>query len=183
MKKLPQNVDTEPKTWYSKTVSIFIILYMGELYPNATRCCFCGVFSEDEKPRRWSFLEKKKHNPSLTPRARELRKNMTAEERRLWHCFLKSYPVRFLRQKVIQHYIVDFYCAKAKLVIEIDGSQHFEEAAEKYDRRRTAVLEQWGLLVLRIPNNEINGNFDNICGYIDYVVKNRMQNIEWRDDR
>lgn len=137
--------------------------------------------NSQRKPRRWCFLERKKHNSALTPRARELRKNMTAEERRLWHCFLKNYPVRFLRQKVIEHYIVDFYCAKAKLVIELDGSQHFEEAAEKYDAQRNAVLEQWGLLVVRIPNNEVNKNFENICSYIDYVVKNRLKNIEWRE--
>ena len=127
-------------------------------------------------------MERKKHNPVLTPRARELRKNMTAEERRLWYCFLKNYPIRFLRQKVIERYIVDFYCAKAKLVIELDGSQHFEEAAEEYDTQRTELLEQWGLLVVRIPNNEVNQNFDNICNYIDYVVRNRIKNIEWRED-
>lgn len=144
---------------------------------------FYGRFLHMPIFRAVVFLERKKHNPLLTERARELRKNMTQEERKLWHCFLKNYPVRFLRQKVVEHYIVDFYCAKAKLVVEIDGSQHFEEAAEIYDRRRTAVLEQWGLLVIRIPNNEINQNFENICSYIDYVVTNRLRNIEWQDDK
>ena len=66
-----------------------------------------------------------KHIPELTPRARDLRRNMTAEERHLWYDFLRGYPVRFLRQKIIDGYIADFYCAKAQLVIELDGRQHF----------------------------------------------------------
>ena len=112
-----------------------------------------------------------KHNPPLVPLARKLRKEMTKEERRLWYCFLRSYPVKFLRQKVIGNYIVDFYCAKAKLVIELDGSQHFEEQNEEKDRERTAFLEQYGLTVLRIPNNQVNDSFDAVCEYIDRVVR------------
>jgi very-short-patch-repair endonuclease len=69
-----------------------------------------------------------KHNSKLTDKAKTLRKNMTKEERHIWYDFLRDYPVRFLRQKVIDNYIVDFYCAKARLVIEIDGSQHYEKA-------------------------------------------------------
>lgn len=115
-----------------------------------------------------------KHNPELTSNARNLRKNMTQEERRLWYCFLKNYPVRFLRQKVIDNYIVDFYCSEAKLVLEIDGSQHFEEKDLAYDEKRTHILEQRGLLVVRIPNNEVNQNFDNTCIYIDDIVKKRI---------
>ena len=79
----------------------------------------------------------RKHNPDLTARAKELRKNMTPEERRLWHCFLKTYPVRILRQKVIDDYIVDFYCHDAHLAIEIDGSQHYTEEGLWRDSIRT----------------------------------------------
>ena len=114
------------------------------------------------------------HNKELTPNAKRLRKEMTKEERHLWYDFLSAYPVRFLRQKVIGSYIADFYCSKAALVIELDGSQHYEPEEAEYDKRRTAELEKLGLKVIRIPNNEVFKNFDAICGYIDYLVKERM---------
>lgn len=114
---------------------------------------------------------KYRHNPKLTDNAQKLRKNMTQEERHLWYDFLRQYPIRFLRQKVIDNYIVDFYCAKAKLVIELDGGQHFEEDTLQYDAVRTEKLAAYGLRVLRIPNNEIHENFDNVCEYIDYTVR------------
>ena len=76
-----------------------------------------------------------KHNKALTPIARKLRKDMTREERHLWYDFLREYPIRFLRQKVIGSYVVDFYCAAAKLVVELDGSQHYEEKGIADDRR------------------------------------------------
>lgn len=117
-----------------------------------------------------------KHNPRLTQNARSLRKNMTKEERHLWYDFLRSYPVRFLRQKVIDDYIVDFYCASANLVIELDGSQHFEDQGREYDERRTAVLQARGMTVIRIPNNELMKNFRGVCEYIDMIVQQRMQN-------
>ena len=117
----------------------------------------------------------RKHNPELTKNARELRKNMTKEERHLWYDFLRSYPVRFLRQKVIDQYIVDFYCHDAKLVIELDGSQHFEEPGILYDKTRTEGLEKRGLTVLRIPNNEINSNFAGVCEYIDHWIKTALE--------
>ena len=101
-----------------------------------------------------------KHNPKLTDNAKILRKNMTSEERHLWYDFLRDYPVRFLRQKVIDNYIVDFYCASAGLVIELDGSQHYEEAGVLRDTVRTEHLEKRQLKVIRIPNNEISNNFN-----------------------
>ena len=112
-----------------------------------------------------------KHNPNLTKNAKKLRKNMTKEERHLWYDFLRDYPIRFLRQKVIENYIADFYCAKAKLVIEIDGTQHFENDGLLKDKIRIEHLEKYNLQVLRIPNNEINNNFEGVCEYIDYIVK------------
>ncbi len=112
-----------------------------------------------------------KHNKQLVPLARQLRREMTKEERRLWYDFLRTYPVRFLRQRVIGNYIVDFYCAQAKLVIELDGSQHYEADATQKDAERTAFLEQYGLRVLRFANNEVNENFSGVCEYIDLAVK------------
>ena len=104
----------------------------------------------------------RKHNTDLTSNARTLRKNMTKEERHLWYDFLKRYPVRFLRQKVIDNYIVDFYCHSARLVIEIDGSQHYEEKGLLKDKIRAKRIEQRDLTVIRIPNNEVNKNFEGV---------------------
>lgn len=113
-----------------------------------------------------------KHNPKLTENARTLRKNMTPEESKLWYGYLRNLPIRVLRQKVIDNYIVDFYCAKAKLVIELDGSQHYETAGLIKDTIRTQKLEKYSLTVLRIPNSEIHNNFDGVCEYLtDYINK------------
>ena len=111
-----------------------------------------------------------KRNPKPTPYAKRLRKTMTKEERHLWYDFLRDYPVRFFRQKVIENYIVDFYCAQARLVVEVDGWQHYETAGLEKDAERTACLERHGLRVLRIPNNEGNNNFNHVCEYIDAAV-------------
>ena len=114
------------------------------------------------------------HNKKLVPFAKELRKNMTKEERHLWYEFLRSYPIRFSRQKVLGKYIVDFYSAEAKLIIELDGSQHYEDRNIEKDAERTAFLEQYGLAVIRIPNNEVNSNFRSICEYIDAAVRQSL---------
>ena len=115
-----------------------------------------------------------KHNKALVPNAKNLRKNLTKEERRLWYDYLRTYPVKFLRQKIIGKYIVDFYCAKAKLIVELDGSQHYEDKGMEYDAERTAYLEQYGVRVLRIPNNEVSRNFSGVCEYIDFAVKQSL---------
>ena len=112
-----------------------------------------------------------KHNNQLVPLARALRKNMTKEERRLWYDFLRDYPVRFSRQKVLGRYIADFYSAEAKLIIELDGSQHYEDDNIRKDARRTEFLEAYGLRIIRGANNEITENFDGVCDYIDAVVR------------
>ena len=113
----------------------------------------------------------RKHNTKLTPIAKRLRKDMTKEERHLWYDFLRSYPVRFLRQKVIDGYIVDFYCHQARLIIELDGSQHYDESGLLKDSIRTAHIESRGLTVIRIPNNAVTTNFQGVCEYIDCIVK------------
>lgn len=111
-----------------------------------------------------------KHNKELTPLAKQLRREMTKEERHLWYDFLRTYPVRFSRQKVLGRYIVDFYSAKAKLVIELDGSQHYGAEQVAKDAERTAFLNGDGLQVIRIPNHEVSENFEGVCAYIDAVV-------------
>ena len=117
----------------------------------------------------------RKHNPALTATARTLRKEMTKEERHLWYDFLKNYPIRFLRQKVIDNYIVDFYCNKARLIVELDGSQHYEEKGLRNDQIRTEILQDRNLLVIRVPNNEVMRNFSGVCEYIDYWVTHRTE--------
>ena len=112
-----------------------------------------------------------KHNKELTPLSKQLRSEMTKEERHLWYDFLRTYPIRFSRQKVLGRYIVDFYSAKAKLVIELDGSQHYETDRVEKDAERTAFLNGYGLQVIRIPNHEVNENFEGVCAYIDAVVR------------
>ncbi len=102
---------------------------------------------------------------------------MTKEERHLWYDFLRTYEVRFSRQKVLGKYIADFYSAQAKLVIELDGSQHYEEKQSEKDVERTAYLEQFGLKVIRIPNNYINQNFSGVCEYIDDMVKQSLSQL------
>ncbi len=100
---------------------------------------------------------------------------MTKEERHLWYDFLRYCPIRFLKQKVIDNYIADFYCHAAGLVIELDGSQHYEPAGILKDTVRKHQIESRELLVIRIPNNAVNLNFRGVCEYIDRIVLKQMQ--------
>ena len=118
-----------------------------------------------------------KHNKQLVPLAKQLRKEMTKEECHLWYDFLRSYPVRFSRQKVLGKYIADFYSAEAKLVIELDGSQHYEADALQRDADRTAFLKGYDLTVIRIPNNEVSRNFRGVCEYIDAAVRQSLSQL------
>ena len=114
------------------------------------------------------------HRDELRKRAQALRKESTKEERHLWYDFLKAYPIQFKRQAVFGDYIVDFYCPRARLAVELDGSQHYEEQGLEYDRRRTAHLEQtYGLLVVRFSNLDVNRNFEGVCREIHRLVKQR----------
>ena len=116
----------------------------------------------------------KDYNKENIPLAKTLRKNMTPWERKLWYDFLKYYPVRFQRQKAIGNYIADFYCARAKLVIELDGSQHYTSQGLAYDRERTAVLSKYDLSVLRFTNYDIDHHFDVVCRRIDNEIQTRI---------
>ena len=113
------------------------------------------------------------YNGNNTNFAKSLRKNMTPWERKLWHCFLKTYPIRFQRQKQIDKYIVDFFCAKAHLIIELDGGGHYEPQAQKEDKNRTIQLEKYGYKVIRFCNRDVDKNFYSVITVIDREVKKR----------
>ena len=115
------------------------------------------------------------HNANLTDRAQELRKNMTKEERRLWYEYLRSYPYRFRRQVTCGRYILDFYCAAAKVAVELDGSQHYEPSGRKYDEDRDSYLNGIGIRVLRFSNLDISRNLRGVCEFINQVVLERMK--------
>ena len=115
----------------------------------------------------------KEYNKNYIPLARNLRKNMTPWERKLWYQFLRNFPVKFRRQQPIGNYIADFYCASAKLVIELDGNQHFEQQGISTDFQRDKFINSFGIVVLRISNLEIQRNFHNVCYYIENEGKKR----------
>ena len=110
------------------------------------------------------------YNPKLKDNARELRKNMTKEERHLWYDFLKRLPVTVHRQKTLGTYIVDFYIASAKVVIELDGSQHYEKPHQARDEQRDAYMESIGCKVLRYSNADVNYRFEGVCEDILYHI-------------
>ena len=114
------------------------------------------------------------YNENNIPLAKRLRKNATPQENRLWYDFLSKYEVRFQRQKAIDNFIADFYCHKARIIIEVDGEQHHTEKGMKKDEFRTEILEGYNLSVIRFTNHQINTNFDGVCKYIDFVVKSTI---------
>jgi very-short-patch-repair endonuclease len=115
------------------------------------------------------------YDKNKIPKAKQLRKNMTAQERKLWYQYLSRYPVRFQRQKTIGGFIADFYCAKAHLVIEADGGQHYDEQGKAYDMDRTTILRQKGLEVIRFSNESIDTLFHEVCRRIDETVQSRIK--------
>ncbi len=116
----------------------------------------------------------KDYNKANIPLAKVLRKNMTPWERKLWYNFLRNYPVRFQRQKAIGNYIADFYCAKARLAIELDGGEHYTSEQAEKDQVRTKELESMNLTVVRICNLDVDRNFAGVCEYIDLKVQNSL---------
>lgn len=119
-------------------------------------------------------LEYNKNNIML---AKDLRKKATPQEKHLWYDFLSKYEIRFQRQKAIGNFIADFYCHQARLIIEIDGSQHFTEQGLQKDEFRTEILESYDLMIIRFTNRQINLNFRDVCEYIDEVVRERLKVI------
>ena len=115
------------------------------------------------------------YGSKLTEKAKELRKNMTKEEKHLWYDYLSKHKVKFYRQRPIDdYYIVDFFSLQAKLVIEIDGSQHYEDEGLRKDEIRDRYLNKIGLRVVRIQNIDINQNFEGVCEYLDRVIAEQM---------
>ena len=107
----------------------------------------------------------------LLGNARHLRKDMTPQERKLWYLFLRKYPVKIYKQRIIGKYIVDFYCASAKLVVELDGSQHYAPSGMAHDAERSAFLTGLGLEVLRFSNRDVDRHFQNVCEQIDFCIQ------------
>ena len=116
----------------------------------------------------------KDYNKENIPLAKVLRKNMTPWEQKLWYDFLRNYPVRFQRQKAIGNYIADFYCAKARLILELDGGGHYTSEQARKDEQRTNDLNAMNLTVVRICNLDIDRNFCGVCEYVDRLVQNSL---------
>lgn len=112
-------------------------------------------------------------NNALLSIARILRRNMTRQEKHLWYDFLRHYPLKIYKQRIIDNFIADFYCHSARLVIEVDGAQHYTENGRAHDRIRTEVIEKYGIKVLRFSNSDIDYRFEGVCHMIDRVIRER----------
>lgn len=120
---------------------------------------------------KYTYMSK---NSNLLNIARILRRNMTKQEKHLWYDFLRNYKAKIYKQRIIDNFVADFYCHQARLVIEIDGSQHYTKEGAAHDADRTAVLEKYGLLVLRFSNKDIEEIFEGVCTLIDQTILNRI---------
>ena len=118
-----------------------------------------------------------KKNNKLLNVARSLRRNMTRQEKHLWYDFLRHYPVKIYKQRIIDNFIADFYCHNARLIIELDGSQHYTEQGQLHDETRTEILEKYGLYVLRFSNKDIDDKFEGVCIMIDKIIRDRMESL------
>ena len=118
-----------------------------------------------------------KKNNKLLNVARILRRNMTRQEKHLWYDFLRCYPLKIYKQRIIDNFIADFYCHSALLIIEIDGSQHYTYQGKVHDEARTEILERYGIYVLRFSNKDVNDNFEGVCYMIDKVINERIKNL------
>ena len=132
--------------------------------------------------KRYTFINTMKKttvvkNFRMLETARKLRREMTPQETKLWYRFLRSYPVKIYKQRIIESFIVDFYCADARLVIELDGSQHYTEQGKCRDAERTAILEAYGVQVLRFSNRDIRVHFEGVCMTIHHTVLARMDEL------
>lgn len=119
-----------------------------------------------------------RQNPLLKNRASEMRGHMTPQETLLWNYCLKRLPVQIYRQYVIESYIFDFFCRKARLVIEVDGAQHHSMEGMKYDEKRSSRIEKYDILVIRFSNLDIESNHKNVGQYIENIIRERLQSLE-----
>ncbi len=116
-----------------------------------------------------------KKNKNLLKFAKMLRRNMTRQENHLWYDFLRHYPLKIYKQRIIDNFVADFYCHQARLVIELDGSQHYTAQGEMHDDVRTQALEKYGLYVLRFSNRDVDERFEGVCCMIDKTIKERTE--------
>lgn len=116
-----------------------------------------------------------KKNTQLLGNARFLRRNMTRQENHLWYDYLRHYPIKIYKQRIIDNFVVDFYCHQARLVIELDGSQHYSMDGKEHDKIRTEIIGQYEIQVLRFSNKDIDEKFDGVCCMIDRVIKERLK--------
>ena len=114
------------------------------------------------------------YSPKLIPLSKALRKTMTPQERKLWYCFLRRYPIRFQRQKPVSEYILDFYCAQAKLAIELDGSQHRLPEGIVQDEKRTQALHALGIHLIRFSNQQVDTEFEEVCRCIGMALNEAL---------
>ena len=117
-------------------------------------------------------------NNKMLPRAKELRHEMTKQEKHLWYDFLQHYPVKIYKQRIIDSFIADFYCASARLVIEADGPQHYSEQGLAYDEQRSAIMLKYQIKVIRFSNEEIDNHFDNVTATIMKEISERMEEVQ-----
>ena len=110
------------------------------------------------------------YNSGLVAKAKELRKNMTVAEKKLWYSYLRNFKFRVLRQRPIAYFIVDFYCAALKLVIEVDGDSHFTDDGKACDAKRTEILQGYDLKVIRFTNDDVLHNFETVCDRIAHEI-------------
>ena len=129
---------------------------------------------EDGKGESMEKIRVDKNN-NLLENARTLRKNMTPQEKHLWYDFLRYYPIKIYKQRIIGNYIADFYCSAARIVIEIDGAQHFTPDGKLHDEARTETLNRYDLMVLRFTNSDVDYRFDAVCGMIDKTIMQRIE--------
>ena len=122
-------------------------------------------------------LQLKKNNKLLNI-AKILRRNMTRQKKHLWYDFLRFYPVKVYKQRIIDDFIADFYCHSARLVIELDGSQHHTDHGREYDEARTEILEKYGICVLRFSNSDVEKYFESVCVTIDSVISERIEKFQ-----
>ena len=113
-------------------------------------------------------------NGDLLDYARELRRNMTPQERHLWYDFLRDFEINVYKQRIIGNFIADFYCHSARLVIEIDGSQHYTMEGRSYDEARTEIIQRYGIEVIRFANSDVDNNFTGVCYMIEKKIRERI---------
>jgi adenine specific DNA methylase Mod/very-short-patch-repair endonuclease len=169
-----RNLDEQIEEW--KQIGIidedFEIEHIFENFNNRSNEYVLDLFSSNEELQKEGLISTGYHlpyNPELVERAKELRKNMTPAEKKLWYEYLRNFKHRVLRQRPINHFIVDFYCPALKLVIEIDGEHHFTEEGKSYDEERRKILEKYGLREIRFRNDEVINEFDRVCKEIERI--------------